>query len=84
MVYLIYLVSGGDPGGLPECVDAVVCDLLLEDEREGLAEVHVEDVEGVVLHHVRVEQRSVCAPERQDYQQRRQFISDQMFSNLIK
>ncbi len=55
----------GTWGGLPEGVDAVVCDLLLEDEREGLAEVHVEDVEGVVLHHVRVEQRSVCAPEGQ-------------------
>jgi hypothetical protein len=74
-----FIVSGVHPGGLPEGVDAVVCDLLLEDEREGLAEVHVKDVEGVVLHHVRVEQRSVCAPERQDYQQRRHFLSDQTF-----
>jgi hypothetical protein len=61
----------------------VVCDLLLEDERERLAEVHVEDVEGVVLHHVRVEQRSVRAPERQEDQQRRHFISDQTFSGGI-
>jgi hypothetical protein len=80
VVYIIYLVFGVDPCGLPEGVDAVVCDLLLEDEREGLAEVHVEDVEGVVLHHVRVEKRSVCAPERKEYQQRRHFISDQKFS----
>ena len=37
-------------------------DDLLEDEWQGLAEVHVEDVERFILHDVRMEERPVRPP----------------------
>ena len=49
----------------------MVGDLLLVDEGEGLAQVHVEDVQGVVCHHVRMEQRPVRSPGHEEYEKLR-------------
>jgi hypothetical protein len=44
---------------VPVSGDALMYDLLLEDKREGLAEVHVEDVQRLILHHIWVEHGAV-------------------------
>ena len=48
--------------GAPVCIDTVVFHVLLVDEGQGLAEVHVEYVQGFIPLNIRVKHGPICPP----------------------